>query len=124
MSYFTPLALNAAASAGRSSLSQRTEDLVSGRMTPTNAFRPFADPPAGFESHAPRTSVATVPATMARVIRFLTLDSFRVPNAHTACGGLRGGSAGGGAGIQAEGGDAAGADAIWPLRVRVRGANS
>src|SRR4051812_37339811 len=42
MSYLTPAALNAASSFGRSWLSHRGEDVVSGRMTPT---LPDAAPP-------------------------------------------------------------------------------
>src|SRR3954471_70391 len=44
MSYFRPLALNAASREGRSWLSQRTEDLLSGRITPMNGFLPPAAP--------------------------------------------------------------------------------
>src|SRR5438876_194644 len=42
MSYWTPAALNAAVSAGRSAVSQRAEDLLSGRITPIFAFLAFA----------------------------------------------------------------------------------
>src|SRR4029078_4985311 len=43
MSYWTPSALNAASRYLRSAVSQRTDDLLSGRMTPI--FGVFADPP-------------------------------------------------------------------------------
>src|ERR1051326_6425786 len=41
MSYFKPLALNASAREGRSWASHRTEDLLSGRITPMNGFLPL-----------------------------------------------------------------------------------
>ena len=45
MSYLTPASLNAFSSAGRSAVSQRTEDSVSGRITPILASDALSPPP-------------------------------------------------------------------------------
>src|SRR6478752_8388998 len=49
MSYATPAALNAASRFGRSWVSQRADDLVSGRITPTLPVVPAAALPAALD---------------------------------------------------------------------------
>src|SRR3954451_8872297 len=84
MSYLTPAALNAASSAGRSAVSQRTDDFVSGRMTPIlPAFddEPLSlpdllsslEPQALSERAAPRA-----PTSTKLCIRFTRTASLRV----------------------------------------------
>src|ERR1051326_1540399 len=99
MSYFRPLALNAASSEGRSWLSHRTEDLLSGRITPMNGFLPpppepeVEDPPAVLElvlpdgltdlpllhalSASPAAAVATTKRSICLFIRYPFWDGGR-----------------------------------------------
>ncbi|OLE23219.1 MAG: hypothetical protein AUG49_16725 [Catenulispora sp. 13_1_20CM_3_70_7] len=113
MSYFRPLALNAAASEGRSWLSQRTEDLLSGRITPMNGFLPLPpeleepeEPEAVFEpvvpeeletdlpllhalSAIPVAAVATRMRSICLFIRYPFWDGGRLGEGSPDSGGLR-----------------------------------
>src|SRR6478735_10617728 len=86
MSYFTPAALNAASRAGRSAVSQRTDDFVSGRMTPIlPAFDdelpppPAELPPLSLEPQALSERAAPMAPTSTKLcIRFTRTASLRV----------------------------------------------
>jgi hypothetical protein len=68
MSYWTPAALKAASRSGLSAVSQRAEDLVSGRMTPTlGVLPPLAAPlsPPPLSSPPPQAARMSVSAATA-----------------------------------------------------------
>ena len=85
MSYLTPASLNAASRAGRSAVSQRTEDSVSGRITPILASAALSLPlpllplSSLLLPQALRPSERpSAPATSTAGIRFTQIASFFV----------------------------------------------
>ena len=66
MSYSTPAALNASSRNGRSAVSQRTDDFVSGRITPT--FAAFAPPAPVVAAPPPPVVAAPPPAVVAELL--------------------------------------------------------
>src|SRR5215211_1526466 len=69
MSYWTPAALNASSRSGLSAVSQRAEDLVSGRMTPTLGVLPPPPPPPPppLSSSPPQAARMSVSAATAAI---------------------------------------------------------
>ncbi|WRL61996.1 hypothetical protein U6N30_18125 [Blastococcus brunescens] len=71
MSYSTPASSKASSSSGRSAVSQRAEDAVSGRMTPTLPAASPPPPPPLSPSSPPQAVSPRTTATEIAVVRVL-----------------------------------------------------